>query len=145
MNGYPTPLIGEDEQSWGIDISGTKEDSGQNHLLQTADKINYEILYYYWRQYGNNYPILYKCSETDYNEYHKKYDGKGLKKDAGGYGGFYLNYNKYFSSSNCDVPALSYCLDTYFYYYGRTIYRDMVEKLGDPSLTPEKLKEILDK
>ena len=55
--------------------------------IQTVDPLEYETLYYYWRYYGNNYPILYKCSEAGYEKYKNTYNGKGISKGGGQYGG----------------------------------------------------------
>jgi len=114
-----------------------------NHELQ-SDPLENEVLYYYWRQYGNNYPILYKCSEVDYEKYKNLYDGTGmLNKNSKNYGGFFLNYENYFSYSNNFVPALTYSANTYYYYYGKTTYGEMLLKLKDPDLTVEMLKKYL--
>lgn len=121
-----------------IDLDKYISDIDKNN--QPKDIYECEILYYYFRGYGLNYPILYSCSRSDYDKYKDIYNGNGKFKKVGG---LYLNYDKHFIYTNMEIPYMTYCYDTYFYYYSKTTYGKMVKDIGDPNLTPSLLKELL--
>ena len=108
---------------------------------KAVDKNEDEVLYYYFRSYGNNYPILYRCSKYDYDTNKDVYNGKD-RNNGGQYGGLYLNYNKLFLYTSMTIPSMTYCHDNYFYHYGETTYGKMAKLIGN--ITPTHLREILE-
>ena len=108
------------------------------------DPCENEVLYYYWRAYGSNYPILYKCTKEEYNTNKDVYNGSGIAgKISGKYNGIYFNYNKGFTYTDITIPTLTYCHDTYYYYYGESTYGKMAKAIGSKDISAGDLKQYL--
>lgn len=103
--------------------------------------VSNQTVNFYWRAYGNNYPLLVPCSSSEVDRNRGSYP-TGVGAHAYSYRGLYIydrHGNSKFLYVDLRVP-LTYCADTYYYSYGRSTYGKLADKVG---MTAEKLFNLM--